>query len=248
MVDKIDPVTQKAIIGNDGKSIKEEKEIVIPAYKVVTVFDVSQTEGRELPTLEVNELTGEVEEYDLFFKALDKSCPVPIRFEAIENGTKGYFSRIKNEIVIKQGMSQTQTIKTAVHERAHQMLHSDQNQGLQSRSSKEVEAESVAYVVCQHYGIDTSDYSFAYIASWSDGKDTPELKKSLDLIRKTASQMISVIDKTLEEISHERTRENERPSVLENLHTKQEQARRADGARSSIEKNSRIMDYQIRSL
>lgn len=243
MVDKIDPITKKAIIGNDGKSVKEEKEIVIPAYKVVTVFDVSQTEGRELPTLGVNELTGEVESYDLFFKALDESCPIPIRFEAIEGSTKGYFSRTKNEIVVKQGMSQIQTIKTTVHERAHQMLHSDQNQGSQSRSNKEVEAESVAYAVCQHYGIDTSDYSFAYIAGWSDGKDTPELKNSLDLIRKTASQMISIIDKALEEIGHEKENsKNERPSVLASLHRKQEQARKAesDHDRSNVEKTNRM--------
>ncbi len=243
VVEKIDPITKKAIIGNDGKSIKEEKEIIIPAYKVVTVFDVSQTEGRELPTLGVNELTGEVEGYNLFFKALDESCPVPIRFDAIEGSTKGYFSRTKNEIVIKQGMSQIQTIKTAVHERAHQILHSDQNQGSRSRSRKEVEAESVAYAVCQHYGIDTSDYSFAYIAGWSDGKDTPELKNSLDLIRKTASQMISIIDKALEEIGHEKENsKNERPSVLVSLHMKKEHARKVESNhdRSNIEKINRM--------
>lgn len=234
-VEKLDPQTKKPVIGKDGKIVTEEKEVTIPAYKVVSVFDVSQTEGRELPTLGVNELTGEVENYDMLFKALNKCCPVPIVFEKINSGAKGYFSRAENMIAINQGMSQLQTVKTALHEMAHQKLHSNMEAARQqTRSSREVEAESVAYVVCQHYGIDTSDYSFTYVAGWSEGKETPELRESLDTIRKAAAELITDIDKTLEtglsitrsDGLHVKLQESNRPSLLDNLHRKQEEVRK----------------------
>ena len=241
-VEKIDPQTRKPVLDKEGKPVMEEKEIIIPAYKVVSVFDVSQTEGKEIPTL-VNELTGEVENYDTFFEALKRSCPVTINFKEISTGAKGYFSYTNNEIAVKQGMSQLQTIKTTVHEMTHQKLHSNQNPldplDKQTRSSKEVEAESVAYVVCQHYGIDTSDYSFSYVAGWSEGKETPELKESLDTIRKAASEMITDIDRALEEISKEMTKDK-KPSLIANLHRKQEQIKNVEKNKpqEAVERNS----------
>ena len=176
----------------------------MPAFKVVNVFDVSQTDGKPLPTLGVNELTGDVAQYEMFFEALKKACPVPIGFEQIAGGAKGYFHTVENRIAIQEGMSQVQTVKTAIHEMTHQKLHSidptikaDPLEPKLTRNHKEVEAESVAFTVCQHYGIDTGDYSFAYVAGWSHGKETPELKVSLDKIRKTASEMITEIDEHL---------------------------------------------------
>lgn len=244
MVDKLDPKTQKPIRDKDGEIIKEEKELVVPAYRVVTVFDISQTEGKELPTLGVNELSGTVDGYDLFLKALDKSCPVPIKFKEIEGKVKGYFSLTENEIAVKQGMSEIQTMKTILHEMAHQRLHSDLDVR-QTRSSKEVEAESIAYVVSQHYGIDTSDYSFSYVVGWSDGKETTELKNSLDVIRKTASEMISDIDGALEEIHLVNSRDkNTKMSVLTNLHDKQERIRKeSDRSSLSLTKTKNNQDY-----
>lgn len=142
--------------------------------------------------------------YEMFFEALKKACPVPMGFEQIAGGAKGYFHTVENRIAIQEGMSQVQTVKTAIHEMTHQKLHSidptikvDPLEPKLTRNHKEVEAESVAFTVCQHYGIDTGDYSFAYVAGWSHGKDTPELKASLDKIRKTASEMITEIDEHL---------------------------------------------------
>ena len=200
-MDKIDPATQLPVLDENGAPVKEAQEVIKPAFKVVSVFDVSQTDGRELPTIGVNELTGDVEKFDALFEALKRSCPVPIGFENIQNGAKGYFHRIDNRIAIQEGMSQLQTIKTAIHEMAHQKLHSMQND--LSANSKEVEAESVAYTVCQHFGIDTADYSFGYIAGWSEGKETPELKASLQTIRNASKEMINDIEGHLEELSKE---------------------------------------------
>ena len=244
-VEKIDPQTRKPMLDKDGKPIMEEKEVTIPAYRVVSVFDVSQTEGRELPTL-INELTGEVDNYDRFFDALNRSCPVPITFKDISTGAKGYFSYTNNDITVNRGMSQLQTVKTAVHEMAHQKLHSDQDPlNKKTRSSKEVEAESVAYVVCQHYGLETSDYSFSYVAGWSEGKDTPELKASLDTIRKAASEMIADIDKALEEINQDIAKD-QKPSLLDNLHRKQEQIRKTEQSKTqaATEKNSIVKNQR----
>lgn len=201
--DKGNPMMDK-----DGEPIMESVEIKVNAFKVVSTFDVSQTDGKELPTLGVDELTGGVEGYGTFFEALKEVCPVPMTFENIEGGAKGFYSQTEKRIAIQEGMSEAQTVKTAIHEMAHQKLHAIENNGSkQTRSSKEVEAESVAYTVCQHYGIDTSDYSFSYVAGWSEGKEMPELKASLDTIRRAASVMITAIDEKLEELMNQKTQE-----------------------------------------
>ena len=202
-VEKTDPVTGEILTNPDGTSVKETKEVLMPAFKVVNVFDVSQTDGKPLPTLGVNELTGDVAQYEMFFEALKKACPVPMGFEQIAGGAKGYFHTVENRIAIQEGMSEIQTVKTAIHEIAHAKLHAvkpDEKaapEDKKDRHTKEVEAESVAYTVCQRYGIETSDYSFGYIAGWSSGKETKELKSSLDTIRKTAAEMIEGIDAKL---------------------------------------------------
>lgn len=198
-VEKKDPQTGKTVIGKDGKPVMETKEIQIPAYKVVAVFDVSQTEGRELPTIGANELTGDVEQYEDFFAALEKTSPVPMGFEKIEGTAHGYYHLEEKRIAIDEGMSQLQNLKTAIHEIAHAKLHDiDLNAPEQpdrpDRRTREVQAESIAYTVCQHYGLDTSDYSFGYVAGWSSGRELAELKTSLETIRATAAEIINSID------------------------------------------------------
>ena len=275
--EKIDPSTQKPVLDADGKPVTETVEVMRPAFKVVSVFDISQTDGKELPDIIVDELSGSVENYAAFFEALKQESPVPITFEDIPGGAKGYFSPIENRIAIQEGMSEIQTIKTAIHEIAHAKLHSidrpepeptwkivmisdggtkrdflsgfaseaeanaaaehegwrfvDENRFewrleveedtsaaqdmRKDRHTKEVEAESVAYTVCQRYGIETSDYSFGYIAGWSSDKETKELKGSLETIRKTAAEMIDSIDAKLKvllaEKTHEQTQEIPEP-------------------------------------
>lgn len=203
--EKLDPATQKPVLDKDGKPVTETVEVTRPAFKVVSVFDVSQTDGKELPDIAVDELTGSVENYAAFFDALKELSPVPIAFENITDGAKGYFSHVENRIAIQEGMSEIQTIKTAIHEIAHAKLHAVTPgekvapEDKKDRRTKEVEAESVAYIVCQRYGIETSDYSFGYIAGWSSDKETKELKGSLETIRKTAAEMITGIDEKLKE-------------------------------------------------
>lgn len=217
---KTDPNTGEILKNPDGSNQKEIQEVLCPAFKVVSVFDVSQTDGRELPSLGVNELSGDVEQYEMFFEALKRTCPVLMEFEQISSGAKGYYHQIEQRIAIQEGMSQIQTVKTAIHEMAHQKLHaidpnlkkSEQNMENISCGGKEVEAESVAYTVCQHYGIDTSDYSFAYIAGWSKGKETPELKASLNTIRKAASEIINDIDGHMKVLLQEKEQENTQDS------------------------------------
>ena len=212
-VEKIDPHTQKPIIGKDGKPVTEEKEVTIPAYKVVSVFDVSQTEGKELPDIAVDELTGDVDRYKDFFAALEKTSPVPIAFENIEGGSHGYYHLEDKRIAINEGMSELQTLKTAIHEIAHAKLHDiDLNapkdeQPRVDRRTREVEAESVAYTVCQHYGLDTSDYSFGYVAGWSSGRELSELKSSLETIRSAAAEIINSIDENLAELQKAQDKE-----------------------------------------
>lgn len=212
-MEKIDPHTRKPVIGKDGKPVTEEKEITIPAYKVVSVFDVSQTEGRELPDIAVDELTGDVDRYKDFFAALEKTSPVPIGFEKIEGGAHGYYHLEDKRIAIDEGMSQLQTLKTAIHEIAHAKLHDiDLNapkdeQPRVDRRTREVEAESVAYTVCQHYGLDTSDYSFGYVAGWSSGRELAELKSSLETIRSAAAEIINSIDAELAELQKAQDKE-----------------------------------------
>ena len=208
----------KPILGKDGKPLTEEKMVQIPAFKVVSVFDVSQTEGEPLPSIAVNELSGSVQDYQDFFKALEQASPVPIGFEDIEGGAHGYFHLLDNRIAIQEGMSQLQTIKTAIHEIAHAKLHAidptdpEQTNRPDSRT-REVQAESVAYAVCQHYGLDTSDYSFGYVAGWSSGKDLKELKASLETIRATAHELITTIDGHLAQLQKERQTQQEQPQA-----------------------------------
>ena len=224
---KIDPHTQKPIIGKDGKPVTEEKEVTIPAYKVVSVFDVSQTEGKELPDIAVDELTGDVDRYKDFFAALEKTSPVPIGFEQIPGSSHGYYHLEDKRIAIDEGMSEIQTLKTAIHEIAHAKLHDidlnapeNEQQPHIDRRTREVEAESVAYTVCQHYGLDTSDYSFGYVAGWSSGRELSELKSSLETIRSAAAEIINSIDETLAELSKaqdkEQTAGQEQPDKEEN--------------------------------
>ena len=212
-VDVIDPSTGQARMNPDGTKATELKEIMVLAFKVVNVFDVSQTDGRPIPSIGVNELTGDVRQYEMFFEALKRSCPVPIAFEQIDSGAKGYYHTVDHRIALQEGMSQVQTIKTLIHEMTHQHLHSKDPKEMSpeeprlTRNAKEVEAESVAYTVAQHYGIETSDYSFAYIAGWSAGKDTPELKASLDRIRTASDELITGIDTQLQILQKEKIAE-----------------------------------------
>lgn len=207
-VDKIDPKTQKPMTDKNGKPVKEETEITVPAFKVVSVFDVSQTEGKELPTIGVDELTGDVEQYADFFKATEQASPVPVGFEKIKSGAKGYYSQTDKRIAINEGMSELQNLKTLIHEIAHAKLHdidlnapAKEQADRPDRRTREVQAESIAYTVCQHYMLDTSDYSFAYVAEWSSGRELSELKASLETIRNTASELIKEIDKNFAELT-----------------------------------------------
>jgi len=218
--EKIDPQTQKPVIGKDGKPVTEEKEITIPAYKVVSVFDVSQTEGKELPDIAVDALTGDVEQYSDFFAALEKTSPVPIGFEKIEGGAHGYYHLEDKRIALDEGMSELQTLKTAIHEIAHAKLHDidlnapkDEQQPRVDRRTREVEAESVAYTVCQHYGLDTSDYSFGYVAGWSSGRELAELKSSLETIRSAAADIINSIDGHTAELQKQHEAEKAAPDL-----------------------------------
>ena len=213
-MEKIDPATQKPVIGADGKPVTEEKEITIPAFKVVSVFDVSQTEGKEIPNLAVDMLTGDVERFKDVFAALEKTSPVPIGFEKIEGGAYGYYHLEEKRIAIDEGMSELQTLKTAIHEIAHAKLHDiDLNAPVTEqadrpdRRTREVQAESVAYAVCQHYGLDTSDYSFGYVAGWSSGRELDELKSSLETIRSAAAEIINSIDGYLKDLQQEQETE-----------------------------------------
>lgn len=213
--EKLDPDTDKPILDKDGNPVMEEVEVTIPAFKVVSVFDVSQTNGKELPTLGVDELKGDVENFEKFFGVLKDVSPVPIKFAEIDGTAKGFYHQENKDITIKQDMPEVQTIKTAIHEIAHAKLHdrdlkkADIDSPKKDRNTEEVEAESIAYTVCQHFGIDTSDYSFAYVASWGSGKDTPELKSSLETIRSTASELITQIEDKLRELEKERVADKE---------------------------------------
>lgn len=214
--DKLDPVTGEMMFDENGMPQKEQVEVTIPAFRAVSVFDVSQTDGKPIPELEAQELLSTVEGYDDFVQALMNVAPVPIGFEDIPGDSKGYFHTEEKRIAVQENMSESQTLKTMVHEVAHSMLHNKEinrddlvEAAAKDRNTKEVEAESVAYTVCQHFGIDTSDYSFGYIAGWSSGKDMKELKSSLDTIRKTASELITGIEGALRELQLNREMEQE---------------------------------------
>lgn len=210
----------RPVMGKDGKPVTEVQEIQVPAFKIVSVFDVSQTEGEPLPSIGVEELTGSVERYGEFFKALEQTSPVPIGFEDIPGGSHGYYHLTEKRIAIQEGMSELQTLKTAIHEIAHSKLHAidpeapaiEQADRPDSRT-REVQAESVAYAVCQHYGLDTSDYSFGYVAGWSSGKDLKELKASLETIRATAHELITTIDGHLAQLQQQRQAQQEQQAA-----------------------------------
>ena len=208
------------VMDKDGKPLTEVQETQVPAFKIVSVFDVSQTEGEPLPSIGVDELAGNVEQYEDFFKALEQTSPVPMAFEDIPGGSHGYYHLTEKRIAIQEGMSELQTLKTAIHEIAHSKLHAidpeapaiEQADRPDSRT-REVQAESVAYAVCQHYGLDTSDYSFGYVAGWSSGKDLKELKASLETIRATAHELITTIDGHLAQLQKERQAQQEQPQA-----------------------------------
>ena len=207
-IEKIDPVTKEPVIGDDGQPETEIVEMVIPRFRVTTVFDVSQTEGEPIAELEVPELTGSVQFYDTFMQALQNISPVPIRMMNVEGDAKGYYHQTEKYIAIKEDMSNVQTMKTGVHEVSHALLHDrevmDAEGVLKDQTTKEVEAESIAYIVCNHFGLDTSEYSFTYIASWCESRDMKALKASMDTIRKTSAEIIGNIEEQMHEIELER--------------------------------------------
>ena len=228
---KTDPETNVPVLDADGKAIIEEKEIRIPMFKVVSVFDVSQTAGKPLPQLAAD-LSGNVQQYEVFMEALRRASPVPMEIKPVARDTDGFFSIKAQSITIRAGMSEVQTVCAAVHEIAHAKLHDYEHMteladdgetilvpGEKSRNTEEVEAESISYAVCQYYGIETGENSFGYIATWSKGKELKELRASLETINKTASELITDIDRHFAEICKERgiDRENlaaaEQPSV-----------------------------------
>jgi antirestriction protein ArdC len=219
--EQIDPTSGSVVVGKDGKPLMEEVEVKVPAFKIATVFDISQTDGEPLPEIGVNELTGDVDKYSDFFKALEKSSPVPISIEEIASGAKGYYEQVDKRIAIQGGMSELQTLKTAIHEIAHARLHDiDKNAPKDvprpDRDTREVEAESVAFTVCAHYGLDTSDYSFGYIAGWSGDKEMDALKQSLETIRTEAGAIITEVDGHMAQLA------KERDEVIAGLHTEVE--------------------------
>lgn len=224
----------RPVFDADGEPVKEKVEVTIRAFKVVKTFDLSQTDGKELPTIGPSELVGNIEGYPKLLQALQEISPVPVSFELIDGDAKGFYHLEDKKIVVQDGMSEVQTIKTLLHEMAHQKLHDKDHVPEAkdiSRNGKEVEAESVAYVVCQHYGINTSDYSFSYVAGWSEGKETPELKASLDKIRQTASEFIYQIDQKMEVLMADKEQgketAEEKASVKSKLKASKEKAEQA---------------------
>ena len=214
--EKLDPDTKLPMLDDEGKPITEEKEVTIPMFKVVSVFDVSQTDGKPLPQISFS-LTGDVAQYEVFMEALRRTSQVPITIEPMEPGMDGYFHLEKQAIFLREGMSQVQTVCAAIHEMAHSRLHNYEKMteladdgetilvpGEKDRNTEEVEAESISYAVCQYFGIETADSSFGYIASWSQGKELKELRASLETINKTSSELISGIEQHYREICKEK--------------------------------------------
>ena len=214
--EKLDPDTKLPMLDDEGKPITEEKEVTIPMFKVVSVFDLAQTEGKPLPQISFS-LTGDVAQYEVFMEALRRTSHVPITIEPMEPGMDGYFHLEKQAIFLREGMSQVQTVCAAIHEMAHSRLHNYEKMteladdgetllvpGEKDRNTEEVEAESISYAVCQYFGIETADNSFGYIASWSQGKELKELRASLETINKTSSELISGIEQHYREICKEK--------------------------------------------
>ena len=199
---------QRPIMGSDGKPKTEQVEVTVPHFKAVTVFDIAQTSGEPIQTLAPELLTAAVQDFDSFMQAIQKISPVPIRFDEIDGNANGYYHNADKEIVIKKGLSESQTLKTAIHETVQAKLHDREimeSLGVEKdRLTKEVEAESVAYCVCSSFGLDTSDYSFPYIAGWSSSREMKEMKASMDVIRKTAGEMIDQLTEELEIILEEK--------------------------------------------
>ena len=206
---KLDPDTKAPVLDENGQAVMEEKEVVIPLFRPVKVFDVAQTDGKPLPEL-VESLTGDVQQYEIFLEALRRSAPVPISLEPLPANLDGYFSPKEQRIVIREGMSEVQTISAVIHEIAHSKLHdvtkcqAEEASNQKDRNTEEVEAESISYAVCQYYGIETSGNSFGYIATWSKDKDLPELRASLETINKTSCELIDDIERHYKEICKER--------------------------------------------
>ncbi|MBC5744892.1 DUF3849 domain-containing protein [Lachnospiraceae bacterium MD308] len=207
-IEKFDPVTNEPILKPDGQPETEEVVHIIPRFCVATVFDISQTYGDPIPELDTPELLGSVENFPVFMEAIERTSPVPMHYEEIEGESKGYYSSTDKEIAIQEGMSEMQTMKTAVHEVTHAMCHDrdimEELGEKKNRMTKEVEAESVAYTVCSCFGLDTSDYSFPYIAGWSSDKEIKELRSSMDFIRKTAGSFIDSMVENMQELQKEK--------------------------------------------
>ncbi len=208
----------QVIRDKDGEPVMETVKITVNAFKPVSTFDISQTDGEPMPQLGVAELIGSVEGYNTLMEAIKDASPVPIGFENIESGAKGYYHTTEHRIAIQEGMSEVQTVKTALHEIAHAKYHSleamEASGDKKSKAQKECEAESIAMVCAAHYGIDTGDYSFGYVAGWSSGKETPELKESLSTIRQGACEIIDAIDKRIQELTYDRVEANRAPADL----------------------------------
>ena len=208
--EKLDPDTKLPLLDADGNTITEEKEVQIPMFRPVKVFDVSQTDGKPLPERvqsPVAELTGNVEHYEAFMEALRRISPVPIEMKPLSNDLDGFFSPSKQSITLRDGMSEVQTVCAAVHEIAHSKLHDyakQPNSQPKDSNTEEIEAESIAYTVCAYFGIETSANSFGYVATWSKDKDLKAFKDSLDTIRKTSSELISGVEQQFKEICKER--------------------------------------------
>ncbi len=224
--EKLDPDTKMPMLDDEGKPITEEKEVTIPMFKVVSVFDVSQTDGKPLPQISFS-LTGDVAQYEVFMGALRRTSQVPITIEPMEPGMDGYFHLEKQAIFLREGMSQVQTVCAAIHEMAHSRLHNYEKMteladdgetilvpGEKDRNTEEVEAESISYAVCQYFGIETADNSFGYIASWSQGKELKELRASLETINKTSSELISGIEQHYREICKEKGINLDPPEIM----------------------------------
>ena len=194
-VEVIDTETGQIKRDIHGKPVTEEREITYASFKAISIFDYSQTEGKPLPEL-AEELQGKIPDYMILMDSIKEIAPVPIRFEEWEQSKKGHYDLTNKEIVIKSDMSELQTVKTAIHETAHSILHRDKEH-LKDSATMETEAECIAFICCQHLGLDTSDYSFGYLAGWSSDKELPELKSSLQTIQKTAHEVIEQLDKAI---------------------------------------------------
>lgn len=245
------------VLDKDGEVVTEKTELTIMAFKVVKTFDLSQTDGKELPSIGPGELVGSIEGYPKVIQVLQEISPVPISFEMIEGTAKGFYDLQAKRIVIQDGMSEVQTIKTILHEMAHQKLHDNDlvpEAKEITRNGKEVEAESVAYVVCQHYGINTSDYSFSYVAGWSEGKNVPELRAALDKIRQTSADFITQIDERMTVLTakKEQTAEQSKSLVHPGIHDVADQVlhdleQKRNGCKNKSSIKTKIKEHSVKT-